>query len=120
MIVASQLKRWMIGTMHYGASREQFAYYLDEFTVRFNRRTSKSRGLLFYRLLDQAVSTGPHPLKTLVIPENERTSAKQIPNTQIRKAGPEVLGDARSRRAYRLPVAMSSMRRSGSAAPHSS
>ncbi|MCW2134170.1 hypothetical protein B0G38_003354 [Arthrobacter sp. VKM Ac-2550] len=72
MIVASQLKRWMIGTMHYGASREQFAYYLDEFTFRFNRRTSKSRGLLFYRLLDQAVSTGPHPLKTLVIPENEK------------------------------------------------
>lgn len=72
-MVASQLKRWMIGTMHYGASREQFAYYLDEFTFRFNRRTSKSRGLLFYRLLSQAVSTSPHPLKTLVIPKNDST-----------------------------------------------
>ena len=38
--VASLLKRWMIGTMHYGASREQFGFYLDEFTFRFNRRTS--------------------------------------------------------------------------------
>lgn len=70
-MVASQLKRWMIGTMHYGASREQFEYYLDEFTFRFNRRTSKSRGLLFYRLLNQAVQTGPHPLKKLVIPKDE-------------------------------------------------
>ena len=70
-MVASQLKRWMIGTMHYGASHEQFAYYLDEFTFRFNRRTSKSRGLLFYRLLHQATRTGPHPLKTLVIPHSE-------------------------------------------------
>ena len=67
--VASLLKRWMIGTMHYGASREQFAYYLDEFTFRFNRRTPKSRGLLFYRLMQQAVSTAPHPMKSLVIPK---------------------------------------------------
>ncbi|WP_026535625.1 transposase, partial [Arthrobacter sp. H14] len=70
-MVASQLKRWMIGTMHYGASQEQFAYYLDEFTFRFNRRTSKSRGLLFNRLMHQAAHTAPHPLKTLVIPEND-------------------------------------------------
>ena len=69
--VASLLKRWMIGTMHYGASREQFAYYLDEFTFRFNRRTSKSRGLLFYRLLQQAAHTDAHPLKTLVIPKTD-------------------------------------------------
>ncbi len=34
-------------------------YYLDEFTFRFNRRTSRSRGLLFYRLLQQAVLTEP-------------------------------------------------------------
>lgn len=34
-------------------------YYLDEFVFRFNRRTSRSRGLLFYRLLQQAVVTSP-------------------------------------------------------------
>lgn len=70
-MAASQLKRWMIGTMHYGASREQFAYYLDEFTFRFNRRTSTNRGLHFYRLLQQAVRTEPRPLKSLVISKND-------------------------------------------------
>lgn len=57
--------------MHYGASEEQLGYYLDEFTFRFNRRTSKSRGLLFYRLLQQCVVTTPHPIKSLVIPPSD-------------------------------------------------
>jgi len=39
----------------------QLDYYLDEFTFRFNRRDSRARGLLFYRLLHQAVHTPPHP-----------------------------------------------------------
>jgi len=57
--VASLLKRWLLGT-HQGAVRPtQLDYYLDEFTFRFNRRTSRSRGLLFYRLLEQAVVTQP-------------------------------------------------------------
>jgi hypothetical protein len=46
-------------------SQEHLAYYLDEYTFRFNRRTSNSRGLLFYRLLQQAVNTDPHPLAEL-------------------------------------------------------
>lgn len=55
--VASLLKRWLLGT-HQGAVRpSHLDYYLDEFTFRFNRRTSKSRGLLFYRLVQQAVAT---------------------------------------------------------------
>lgn len=59
--VASLLKRWLLGT-HQGAVRpEQLDYYLDEFTFRFNRRTSRSRGMLFYRLLEQAVVTDPAP-----------------------------------------------------------
>ena len=60
--VASLLKRWLAGTLHDGQSTEHLAYYLDEFTFRFNRRTSRSRGLLFYRLLQQALNTDPHPL----------------------------------------------------------
>ena len=63
--VASLLKRWIAGTFHQGISTKHLDYYLDEFTFRFNRRTSKSRGLLFYRLLEQAVRTEPHPLDTL-------------------------------------------------------
>jgi transposase-like protein len=64
--VASLLKRWLGGTLHYGQSAVHLDYYLDEFTFRFNRRTSRSRGLLFYRLLQQAVNTDPHPLHELV------------------------------------------------------
>lgn len=55
-MVASLLKRWLLGT-HQGAVRPSYLeYYLDEYTFRFNRRTSGSRGLLFYRLLQQAVA----------------------------------------------------------------
>jgi transposase-like protein len=65
-LVSSLLKRWTAGTLHYRISRQHLPYYLDEFTFRFNRRTSKARGLLFYRLLQQAVDTDPHPLKEII------------------------------------------------------
>ena len=65
-LTASLLKRWLLGT-HQGAVRPQHLdYYLDEFTFRFNRRTSRSRGLLFYRLLQQAVALDPVKGKDLV------------------------------------------------------
>lgn len=58
-LVASLLKRWLLGT-HQGAARaSHLDYYLDEFVFRFNRRTSRSRGLLFYRLVQQAVTLNP-------------------------------------------------------------
>lgn len=57
--VASLLKRWLLGTHQGSVSHEHLVYYLDEFTFRFNRRTSKSRGKLFYRLVEQAVVTAP-------------------------------------------------------------
>ena len=57
--VASLLKRWLLGT-HQGAVRpKQLDYYLDEFTFRFNRRHSRSRGKLFYRLVQQATQIEP-------------------------------------------------------------
>jgi transposase-like protein len=59
--VASLLDRWWLG-IHQGAIRpSHLNYYLDEFTFRFNRRTSKARGLLFYRLIQQAVDCAPVP-----------------------------------------------------------
>jgi len=64
--VASLLKRWIAGTLHHHVSREHLPYYLDEYTFRFNRRNSRARGMLFYRLLQQAVATDPHPLTELV------------------------------------------------------
>jgi transposase-like protein len=57
--VTALLKRWLQGT-HQGSPRpSHLEYYLDEFVFRFNRRTSRSRGLLFYRLIQQAVNIDP-------------------------------------------------------------
>lgn len=61
--VASLLKRWLLGTHQGAISKDQLDYYLDEFTFRFNRRKSKHRGMLFYRLIEGAVATEPHPYK---------------------------------------------------------
>jgi transposase-like protein len=64
--VASLLKRWLLGT-HQGALRpQQLDCYLDEYTFRFNRRGSNHRGLLFYRLLEQAAQVEPTPLAKLL------------------------------------------------------
>jgi transposase-like protein len=57
--VAALLKRWLLGTHQGAVQPKQLDYYLDEFTFRFNRRTSRSRGLLFYRMLQQALATEP-------------------------------------------------------------
>lgn len=58
-LVASLLKRWLLGTHQGAISREHLDYYLDEFTFRFNRRNSRSRGKLFLRLAEQAVAVAP-------------------------------------------------------------
>ncbi len=64
--VASLLKRWLLGT-HQGAVRpEHLDYYLDEFTFRFNRRRSRQRGMLFYRLVEQAVEVAPAPYRDMI------------------------------------------------------
>lgn len=64
--VAALLQRWFLGTHHGAVQPKQLDYYLDEFVFRFNRRTSKSRGLLFYRLLQQAVVTKPVTYKMVI------------------------------------------------------
>lgn len=64
-LVASHLKRWLLGTHQGGQQIDYLPYYLDEFTFRFNRRTSKSRGKLFYRLVQQALLVDPAPLATI-------------------------------------------------------
>ena len=64
--VASLLKRWILGTHQGAVAPRHLPYYLDEFTFRFNRRRSKSRGKLFFRLMQQAVSTPPATYETMV------------------------------------------------------
>jgi len=64
--VAALLKRWLAGTHQGAVSHEHLDYYLDEYTFRFNRRTSQYRGKLFYRLLEQAVATAPSTYATII------------------------------------------------------
>ena len=64
--VAGLLKRWLLGTHQGRVSPQHLDYYLDEYTFRFNRRKSRSRGKLFYRLLQQAVQVDPAPYKSIV------------------------------------------------------
>lgn len=74
--VISLLKRWLLGTHQGAVSHKHLDYYLDEFTFRFNRRRSKSRGKLFYRLAQQAVTVGPVPYDQIVRPAPEKAKAK--------------------------------------------
>lgn len=64
-LIASLLKRWLLGTHQGAVNHKNLPYYLDEFTFRFNRRTSSSRGKLFYRLMQQALEIDPIPAKFL-------------------------------------------------------
>jgi hypothetical protein len=63
--VAEDLRRWLQATHHGAASAGQLDRYLDEFTFRWNRRSSTHRGLLFYRLLEEAVVTPPQPYRAV-------------------------------------------------------
>ena len=72
-LVASLLKRWILGTYQGAIKPTHLEYYLDEFTFRFNRRSSRNRGKLFYRLVQQALLVDPVHGKALkaVIPAGE-------------------------------------------------
>jgi transposase-like protein len=73
--VVGLLKTWLAGTLHGAASHEHLDYYLDEFTFRFNRRTSRSRGKLFYRMVQQAVQVDPVPYQAIVKHVRDRRNA---------------------------------------------
>jgi transposase-like protein len=72
-LVISLLKRWLMGTHQGAVSHKHLDYYLDEFTFRFNRRRSQSRGKLFYRLAQQAVAMQPVPLDHILHPDRKKS-----------------------------------------------
>ena len=78
--VASLLKRWLLGTHPGAISHQHLLYYLDEFTFRFNRRRSRSRGKLFYRLVEQALTTPPEPYRVIA-------SRTKVPQTETQSVG---------------------------------
>jgi len=77
--VISLLKRWLMGTHQGAVSHKHLDDYLDEFTFRFNRRRSKSRGKLFFRLVQQAVSVDPITRYRIVHPQSGKTEGKPQP-----------------------------------------
>jgi transposase-like protein len=75
-LVISLLKRWLMGTHQGAVSQKHLDYYLDEFTFRFNRRRSKSRGKLFFRLAQQAMVADPVPYDRIVHPTKVKAKIK--------------------------------------------
>jgi transposase-like protein len=71
-LAISLLKRWLMGTHQGAVSHKHLDYYLDEFTFRFNRRRSKSRGERFLRLVQQTLAVEPVPLDRILHPGARR------------------------------------------------
>lgn len=77
--VAALAKRWLEGT-HQGAVKPaSLQPYLDEFCFRFNRRHSRARGMLFYRLLEQAVQSTPRTYRSLVVGPGSHRAKMPVP-----------------------------------------
>jgi len=71
-LVISLLKRWLGGTHQGAVTPSHLQAYLDEFSFRFNRRLSQHRGKLFYRLMQQAVTTRPPAVKSLYVSKHNQ------------------------------------------------
>jgi transposase-like protein len=65
-IVTALLKRWLLGTLQCRLDPKHMDSYFEEFVFRFNRRTSKVRGLLFQRILENSVQVQPFPYHELI------------------------------------------------------
>jgi transposase-like protein/predicted RNA-binding Zn-ribbon protein involved in translation (DUF1610 family) len=98
--VASLVKRWLLGTHHGAVEADHLGSYLDEFAFRFNRRTSATRGMLFYRLLEQAVATKPITYQNLVALSRPKRT-KPVPPTS-RRSGPGSLAGVPLDRPWRI------------------
>jgi transposase-like protein len=96
--VASLAKRWLLGTHQGSADDAHLPSYLDEFVFRFNRRRSRSRGLVFYRVLELAVAHDPVRYRDLVLNPRTPTSPRQPPGT---RGKPPTLDRPPARRPWR-------------------
>ena len=77
--IASLLKRWLLGTHQGAVEADHLQAYLNEFAFRFNRRRSEFRGLLFRRLLEQAVQVEPVSYRSLVVNPSSKPTGAQPP-----------------------------------------
>ena len=60
------------------------ASYLNEFVFRFNRRRSRSRGMVFYRVLELAVAHDPVRYQDLIATRRPRKVPPMPPRTRGR------------------------------------
>jgi transposase-like protein len=96
--VASLAKRWLLGTHQGSVDEAHLQCYLDEFVFRFNRRRSRSRGMVFYRVLELAVSHAPVRYRDLVAdPQPKRTP----PSPPGRRGHPPTLDRPRAAQPWR-------------------
>jgi len=101
-LVASLLKRWLLGT-HQGAVQvTHLQAYLNEFTFRFNRRRSRARGLLFYRLLEQAAVAEPITYRQLLVTPGAKRRRYAAPPGERRN--PSTLALPAAERPWRRPT----------------
>jgi len=99
-LVASLAKRWLLGTHQGAVEEDHLGQYLNEFAFRFNRRRSRSRGLVFYRVLELAVAHDPVRYRQLVAnPATKRTP----PLPPARRGHPPSLQRAPAGRPWRRP-----------------
>lgn len=81
--VASLVKRWLLGTHQGSVGNAHLASYLNEFVFRFNRRRSRSRGMVFYRVLELAVAHNPVRYQDLIASQQPR----EVPPTPPTRRG---------------------------------
>jgi len=80
--VSSLAKRWLLGTHQGSVEKEHLAAYLNEFVFRFNRRRARSRGLVFYRVLELAVSHDPVRYRDLIATPKPGRQRRPPPGTR--------------------------------------
>lgn len=80
--VASLVKRWLLGTHQGAVGDAHLPGYLNEFVFRFNRRRSRSRGLVFFRVIDLAVAHTPVRYQDLIAHAHPRALPPSPPPTR--------------------------------------
>jgi transposase-like protein len=98
--VASLAKRWLLGTHQGSVDEAHLPSYLNEFVFRFNRRRSRSRGMLFYRVLELAVTHAPVRYQDLVV---ERRPRSVHPVPPVTHGHPPSLERPSAERPWRRP-----------------
>jgi hypothetical protein len=101
--VQAQAKRWLEGTLQGAAEPEHLQEYLNEFEFRFNRRKANRPGLLFYRLLEQAVRTTPASYSDIAVGGTRPRKTPPVPPTGPRGL-PESLDQPDAGRPWRAVV----------------